>query len=385
MLRLFAEASGGTVLHEQEDYLDNTASWAWQQLSIGKLATVDCWAEVYVENLAGVPVWFDDLEIQTGAAPAPIVVQETHYDPWGLELAGIGYVADPAKESKFTYNGKEKQDQFGLGWLDYHARQVDPALGRMWAVDPHSHRYANTSPYAYVGNNPISRIDPDGKDWVDQASDDEAKRIDKEYVKTQKSLDREDKKLAKQEAKARTKKQDDKVREITQKRVDLGLKMGQVSAARRELELMGNDRDTHFRLDPTATGATGHIEHDAQGVIVVKYNKESIGLAAHELKHGYQVMTGKLRPVGNDPKIFEFVNGMTPIRSEVEAYQRQYAFGTMPPSKNTHSGTAGGADYTPSSFMNVTGTYIRGLYTTSTDSNGNVILHFPYQFHLGRD
>jgi hypothetical protein len=36
------------------------------------------------------------LEIMAGAAPAPIVVQETHrrravYDPWGLELAGIGY------------------------------------------------------------------------------------------------------------------------------------------------------------------------------------------------------------------------------------------------------------------------------------------------------
>jgi hypothetical protein len=46
------------------------------------------------------------------------VVQETHYGPWGLELAGIGYLADPTKESKWTYNGKEKQDQYGLGWLD---------------------------------------------------------------------------------------------------------------------------------------------------------------------------------------------------------------------------------------------------------------------------
>jgi RHS repeat-associated protein len=109
------------------------------------------------------------LEIQAGGQPVAVVVQETHYDPWGLELAGIGYLADPAKESKFTYNGKEKQDQFGLGWLDcasadYHARQVDPALGRMWAVDPLAGKFAPLSPYVYVANNPLLFVDPDGKE-----------------------------------------------------------------------------------------------------------------------------------------------------------------------------------------------------------------------------
>jgi RHS repeat-associated protein len=83
----------------------------------------------------------------------------------GTELAGIGYVADPAKESKFTYNGKEKQDQFGLGWLDYHARQVDPALGRMWAVDPHAGKYPELTTYNFVANNPMVMTDPDGKDY----------------------------------------------------------------------------------------------------------------------------------------------------------------------------------------------------------------------------
>jgi hypothetical protein len=38
------------------------------------------------------------LEIAAGGAPVAVVVQEVHcrravYDPWGLELAGIGYNA----------------------------------------------------------------------------------------------------------------------------------------------------------------------------------------------------------------------------------------------------------------------------------------------------
>jgi RHS repeat-associated protein len=155
------------VLHEQEMYLDNTASWAWQQLSIGKLATVDCWAEVYVENLSSQAVWFDDLEIATGALPVAVVVQETHYDPWGLELSGIGYVAEASKESDFKFQGKELVGDFGLGWYDFMWRQYDPVLGRATSVDPHARDYLSLSPFMFLGNNPMRMTDPDGRNFGD--------------------------------------------------------------------------------------------------------------------------------------------------------------------------------------------------------------------------
>lgn len=48
---------------------------------------------------------------------------------------------------------------------DYLARSMDPATGRFTSIDPLTEKYYSISPYAYCGNNPINRIDPDGQSW----------------------------------------------------------------------------------------------------------------------------------------------------------------------------------------------------------------------------
>jgi len=97
------------------------------------------------------------------------VIQETHEacpeelrNPWGLELTGLVYQYGVVKENKYLYNGKELIEDNGLQYYDYGARMYDPIIGRWSVVDPMANERNWVSPYNYVQNNPLLRVDPDG-------------------------------------------------------------------------------------------------------------------------------------------------------------------------------------------------------------------------------
>jgi RHS repeat-associated protein len=117
--------------------------------------------ETFVVNETGQDVWFDNFRVLSQGS---LLVQETHYDPWGLELTGIGYEYAGVKKNKYLYNGKELIEDNGLQYYDYGARMYDPGIGRWGVVDPmadHKLQF-DKSPYAYGWNNPIKYIDPNG-------------------------------------------------------------------------------------------------------------------------------------------------------------------------------------------------------------------------------
>ncbi|MGA9213164.1 RHS repeat-associated core domain-containing protein, partial [Kaistella sp.] len=61
----------------------------------------------------------------------------------------------------YKYNGKELQE---TGMYDYGWRMYMPDIARWNGMDQLSEKFISSSPYAYVMNNPISFMDPDGRD-----------------------------------------------------------------------------------------------------------------------------------------------------------------------------------------------------------------------------
>ncbi|MEP7094757.1 MAG: RHS repeat-associated core domain-containing protein [Flavobacterium sp.] len=62
--------------------------------------------------------------------------------------------------SPYLFNGKELDRETNLSY--YGARYLDMKTSLWLNVDPLVEKYLNISPYAYVANNPINAIDPDG-------------------------------------------------------------------------------------------------------------------------------------------------------------------------------------------------------------------------------
>ncbi|CAC9974020.1 DUF6443 domain-containing protein [Flavobacterium panici] len=93
------------------------------------------------------------------------IIEENNYYPLGLkQMSNINTVntVGNATAQKYKYNGKELQDELGLNFYDYGARNYDAALGRWMNIDPLSEMSRRWTPYNYAYNNPVLFVDPDG-------------------------------------------------------------------------------------------------------------------------------------------------------------------------------------------------------------------------------
>ncbi|MBW1298398.1 RHS repeat domain-containing protein, partial [Aquimarina litoralis] len=123
----------------------------------------------YKDHLGNIRLSYADnnndgnIDVIPGSATSEIL-EENNYYPFGLQHKGYNtQITSSNAALKYKYNGKELNEELGINWHDYGARNYDATLGRWMNLDPLAENYYVISPYTYTANNPILFLDPDGK------------------------------------------------------------------------------------------------------------------------------------------------------------------------------------------------------------------------------
>lgn len=114
---------------------------------------------IYCSNESILDVFFDNLEVIHTRGQ---LLEETHYYPFGLTMAGISTEAATMMKNKIKYNSIEFDNDLDLNNLNAALRDLDPQTGRWWQEDPKVDEMYTWSPYTSNFDNPIRYKDQRG-------------------------------------------------------------------------------------------------------------------------------------------------------------------------------------------------------------------------------
>ena len=161
-LRLLIFDADSALVDTKTVPLSSAARGSYEQLQARVILPKAGYVQAYVANESETEVFFDDMSVEHRQG---LLVQESEYDPYGLELAGLSKASAPQTRNKYTWNGKEQQTEFGLNWHDHGWRFYDPQLGRWVVTDPDMEKGGQESwgTYEFGLDNAVRYNDLDGR------------------------------------------------------------------------------------------------------------------------------------------------------------------------------------------------------------------------------
>ena len=122
---------------------------------------------VYVSNESKGSVYFDDLAVTHIRGS---LLEETHYYPFGLTMAGISSKAlifGFPENKKNKFQNQEFNNDLGVDYYEFKYRSHDPQIGRFIQVDPLSEKYVYNSTFAFSENRVTSSVEIEGLESKD--------------------------------------------------------------------------------------------------------------------------------------------------------------------------------------------------------------------------
>ncbi len=232
---------------------------------------------IYCSNESNLDVYFDNLEVIHSRGP---ILEETHYYPFGLTMAGISSKSQGSLINKKKYNSYELNTDLDINLDESFYRLHDPQIGRFWQLDPKPRNDEGT--YNAMGDSPIKYADPFGDIYHVEGGSDDVKA----YIKLLESVTGNKYKVDKNGNLVRTnkklnKKTTDKISGTLSQNIDAAINSKETVS----FKLVNDEsRDKGITYDLYKTG-----EIDMKDLPKIKDNAFLAGILGHILEEHIQV------------------------------------------------------------------------------------------------
>ena len=231
-------------------------------------------------------------------------------------------------------------------------------------TDPLVEKYYPISPYAYCGNNPVNRIDPDGREWKEKEDEEIAKQLQQQIASRDKSLAKQEQKINAQidkianNTKLSAEKRDQQIAKQQGRLEDVQTQRTQLSNLDKGITQLG-DSKTSYTFNTVEAGTTATLSSMSDGAVVIN-NYGTTGNRAHETTHAIQYDNGEISFKDLGSNIIQFHSDYREL--EIQAYATQYSItnGVVPSSDARYPRT-------------VFGITLQWLYGLKDPNSGNYI------------